>query len=325
VPDWSGLDGTATAARYRQQAEETRHHSPSYRALCLAVADDPQVLARLDSLPAPKRQPNLLLAAVRFLDGPVDTYPPFREFVLDQWDELAATMRARRTQTNEPRRCTAFLPVLAALPQPLALLEVGASAGLCLFPDRYQYRYASERGEHRIGAGPVELHCGISGAVPLPERLPQIVWRRGLDLHPLEVCDDEDVRWLRSLVWPEQRDRFQILSAAVALARDDPPQIVRGDMLDDLSAVAGEAPASATLVVLHSAALAYVAAADRPTFAAEVAQLAGSRPTVWLSNEAPGVVEGTAVDTGGRSLFVLARDTHPVALTGPHGHTLDWL
>ncbi len=39
---------------------------------------------------------------------------------------------SKRTQTNEPGRCAVLLPLLAALPQPLALLEVGASAGLCL-------------------------------------------------------------------------------------------------------------------------------------------------------------------------------------------------
>ncbi|MGV4926084.1 DUF2332 domain-containing protein [Streptomyces sp. BHT-5-2] len=33
-----------------------------------------------------------------------------------------------------------MLPVLAALPQPLALIGVGASAGLCLYPDRYRSR-----------------------------------------------------------------------------------------------------------------------------------------------------------------------------------------
>ena len=45
-------------------------------------------------------------------------------------------MMVRSTQTNEAGRCAALLPVLALLPQPLALLEVGTSAGLCLFPDR---------------------------------------------------------------------------------------------------------------------------------------------------------------------------------------------
>jgi hypothetical protein len=44
-------------------------------------------------------------------------------------------MLSRSTQTNEPARCATLLPVLAQLPQPLALNEVGASAGLCLLPD----------------------------------------------------------------------------------------------------------------------------------------------------------------------------------------------
>ena len=55
-------------------------------------------------------------------------------------------MLSRATQTNEPARCAVLLPVLARLPQPLALLEVGASAGLCLLPDHYGYDYgAAER------------------------------------------------------------------------------------------------------------------------------------------------------------------------------------
>src|SRR5882762_6636838 len=145
---------------------EVRGVSPSYEALCLGVAGDADVLARLDELPPPKRQPNLLLGAVRFLGGPVDAYRPFRDWALEHWELLAATMRERSTQTNEPRRCATLLPVLAALPQPLALLEVGPSAGLCLYPDRYAYRYQAGADEHLLGESPVELRCTISGPVP---------------------------------------------------------------------------------------------------------------------------------------------------------------
>jgi hypothetical protein len=324
MPDWIGGDGESTALRYRFMAErELAGISPSYARLCLGVADDVEVIARLDTLPGPKRQPNLLLAAVRFLGGPVSSWSGFRSFVLDRWDAVAATVLERRTQTNEAGRCAVLLPALAALEGPVALLEVGASAGLCLYPDRYGYRYVTDAGEHRVGDGPPVLSCTVTGPGPLPDRRPEIVWRGGLDLDPLDVTDDEDVRWLESLVWPEQTGRIDSLRAAVAVARADPPAIRAGDLTTDLPAAAASAPADATLVVVHSAVLAYVPVEGRRSFAASVAELAGRRPTVWLANEAPGVLDGTgAVATGGESRFVLCRDGHPIATTAPHGQAL---
>lgn len=324
MPDWVGAEGEPTAERYRQMAErEVRGISPTYELLCRGIADDGELIELLDTLPAPKRQPNLLLGAVRFLGGPVDSWQAFRQFALSRWPELAATMLERRTQTNEPGRCSAFLPVLAGIDGPIALLEVGASAGLCLFPDRWSYRYDAPDGPHRIGSGP-ELHCTASGPVPWPSRMPELVWRAGLDLHPLDVTADEDVRWLQSLIWPEQLERFGRLADAVAIARTDPPRIVAGDLLSDLSGLAAGAPADATLVIVHSAVLAYVPAALRAGFAASVDVLRAARPTVWLSNEAPGVVDGTDQPPGAPSRFVLAQDGVPLARTGPHGQSLDW-
>jgi hypothetical protein len=323
VVDWIG---GATAARYQAMAErEVAGISPSYAALCLGVATDAALLARLDTLPAPKRQPNLLLGAVRFLDGPVDAWPAFRAFAMERWDDIAATMLARRTQTNEAGRCAVLLPVLAALPQPLALLEVGASAGLCLLPDRYAYLYTRPprgRGSRPtvLGDSQLVLRCVTDG--PRPQTLPEVVWRAGLDLNPLDVRDDEDVRWLRSLIWPEQTGRFATLDGAVEIARRDPPRVVVGDLLTDVGQLAAEAPADATLVIFHSAVLAYVPADVRSGFADQVAAIAADRPTVWLSNEAPGVVVDHPATPGS---FVLARDGEPLALTRPHGQALEWL
>lgn len=320
--DWVGNDGMTTARRYRFMGEsQLRGVSPSYERLCLGVAHDAEVIERLDSLPAAKRQPNLLLGAVRFLDGPVADYRDFRTFVITQWDALAATMLSRQTQTNEASRCTALLPVLAALPQPLALLEVGASAGLCLQPDRYAYRYDDRS---VVGTSSLVLSCRTSGAVPVPTAMPTVVWRRGLDLNPLDVRDDEQMRWLRSLIWPEQAERFGIFEKALAIARADPVRIARGDLTSDLVAVAADAPRSATLVVYHSAVLAYLDGDGRRRFRAQLAQLAESRPTVWVSNEGPGVCVEIEQPPGPVP-FVLARDGAALAFTGPHGDTVDWL
>ena len=319
--DWAGHDGMRTAARYRGMVAQVHGVSPSYERLCVGVAEDTELIGRLDTLPRPKRQPNLLFGAVRYHDGPVDSYGPFRDFVLDRWDVVSDTMDHRRTQTNEPRRCTTLLPVLASLPQPLALLEIGASAGLCLLPDRYAYRYD---GGGLLGCSPVVFNCATRGGVPVPNALPSVAWRAGLDLHPLDVRSADDVRWLRALIWPEQGNRFVHFDRAVELARGADIEVRSGDLTRDLVAFASAAPHSATLVVFHSAVLAYLDDGERRLFQEQLAAVRQSRPLVWLSNEGPGVVVDVPI-TSPAVPFVLATDHVPVALTGPHGDWMEWL
>jgi hypothetical protein len=306
------------AARYRRfAAAEAAGHSPLYEALALGVAGDAAVLAFLAGLPPGKQQPNLLFAALRHVAGTPADFPSFRTTLLRQADAVRAVMLARGTQTNEAARCAVLLPVLARLPQPLALLEVGASAGLCLLPDRYGYDY----GGHRLGGAPV-FACDPRGGTPVPAELPLVAWRAGLDLNPIDVGDPDQAGWLETLVWPDQPHRLACLRAALAVARAAPPSVRRGDLLTGLPALAVEAPAGATLVVFHSAALAYVAdPASRAAFAAAVRALGA----VWVSNEAPGVFPAMAAAPGPRGAFLLAVDGVPVAWTDPHGAWIDWI
>jgi hypothetical protein len=313
--------GLSAAENYRAFAEEARGRSPRYESLAGSVAEDAAILGFLGSLPAEKRQPNLLFAAARYLlDGQADI-GRLRALVSQRRAELAGVMLARRTQTNEPARCATLLPALAQLPPPLALIEVGASAGLTLLFDRYSYDYAGHQITGEDPLAPV-LRCEPRGPVPLPARVPEITWRAGLDLNPLDVTSDDDVRWLSCLVWPGEGDREQRLAAAVASARRDPPVVHRGDLLTDLPALAAEAPADATLVVFHSAVLAYLAPAGRRRFAGIVRGL----PAVWLSNEGPGVVPGLPVPPYQGAPFVLGRDGRTaLALTEGHGSWVRWL
>ena len=310
------------AENYREFARLEAHgRSPAYETLAESVAGDPAILRFLTELPPEKRQPNLLFAAARYLLGAPADIAHLRAMVSQASIELSEQMLARRTQTNEPARCATLLPVLARLPQPLALLEVGASAGLTLLVDRYSYDY----GGHQIaGSDPraPTLRCAPQGPVPLPARLPQVIWRAGLDINPLDVNNDDDVRWLGCLLWPGEGDREQRLAAAVATARRDPPPVHRGDLLDDLPALAAQAPAEATLVVYHTSVLAYVTMDKRRQFAAAVAGLGA----VWLSNEGPGVVPDLPVPPYDGSPSVLARDGHTLlAFADPHGTWLHWL
>ncbi|MEV4810358.1 DUF2332 domain-containing protein [Micromonospora avicenniae] len=296
---------------------ELRGVSPAYERLALAVSRDDELLARLGTLPPAKRQPNLLFGVVRLLGGPVEDPAAFHDFAVTHWPAVEAEMRVRATQTNEAGRCAVLLPLLAALPQPLALLEVGASAGLCLYPDRYAYRY----GDQRLGAGEPVLECTADALVP-PTRLPEVVWRAGLDLNPLDVTDTADLAWLDALIWPEHAHRRERLRAAAAVAAAEPPLLVRGDLVDDLPALAAQAPADATLVVFHTSVLYQVPPPRRAAFVDLVRQLPGH----WISNEAPDVLayEGLPEQPGQALHNVLALDGRPLAWARGHGQSMVW-
>ncbi|HEY0700208.1 MAG TPA: DUF2332 domain-containing protein [Micromonospora sp.] len=308
-----------TADRYVEFADrEARGVSPAYERLCRAISRDDDVLALLDTLPPASRQPNLLFGVVRLLGGPVEDPAAFHDFTVANWAAVEAELRIRAVQTNEAGRCAVLLPVLAALPQPLALLEVGASAGLCLYPDRYAYRY----GDRLVGTGEPVLDCAATGMVP-PARRPEVVWRAGLDLNPLDVTDPADLAWLDALVWPEHAHRRARLRAAMAVAAADPPLLVRGDLVDDLPALAARAPAGATLVVFHSSVLYQVPAARRDAFVEVVRGLPGH----WLANEAaPEVLPHATLPAppDGAAYNVLALDGTPLAWTRSHGQAITW-
>ncbi|HWF65414.1 MAG TPA: DUF2332 domain-containing protein [Rhizomicrobium sp.] len=313
----------AIAAAYREFARAAQGRSPLYVEIASGVAEDEMLLARVTALPKEKQQPNLLLAAAKYLFGTARDWPQFRERVESHWDAVQVVMLARRTQTNEPARCATLLPLLALLPQPLALLEVGASAGLCLLPDKYAYDYDGHLvGPTKDDANAPLFHCIANDATPLPKKNIEVVWRAGLDLNPLDVRADGDVRWLHALVWPGEGEREKLLDQALAVARADPPRIGQGDLRHDLAPLAASAPKDATLVIFHSAVLNYVAdAGEREAF---VRQMQATRAR-WISNEGVGFYDlGIARAWPAGSYFILALDGKAVARTESHGASIEW-
>jgi hypothetical protein len=324
-----GTDPRSTIAEgFRRFAREAAGRSESYVEIAEAVAASPWTLDFLAAMPQAKWQPNVLLAVVRYLFGTPGSGREFVALVAAHADEIAATMAVRSTQTNEPARCATLLPVLARLPQPLALLEVGASAGLCLLPDYYAYSYGGAREVEpgaTCGIEPPRFSCRAGAGTPLPERNVEVAWRAGLDLSPVDLSDDAEVRWLEALVWPGEEYRLPRLRAACEAARAVSPRVVRGDLRSDLAALAAQAPEHATLVVFHTAVLAYVRdAADREAFARSVAEVGA----VWIANEGPSNIPGVAAPPTAHpdpAAFLLCVDAEPVAWTDGHGTWIDWL
>jgi hypothetical protein len=271
--------------------------SPLYARLARSIAADPELLA----LAAEARStpvPNLLLGAVHYLllkgathplaafypsltDRPrtdADPYPVFQAFCREHQDAIRDLLRTRRVQTNEVRRCACLLPAFAyvarlAPDRPLALLEIGPSAGLNLLWDRYGYDYGTG-GQYGDPQSPVQLRCTLRGArrPPLPITLPPVAWRAGLDLNPVDVRDPDAVLWLRALIWPEHHERAALLAAALPLVQQDPPPLIAGDALDLLPAILPTVPAEATLCIFHSFTLNQFPHAARERFLAILAE-----------------------------------------------------
>jgi hypothetical protein len=322
----TSLDPDApTAERYRAFAEvDARGMSATYDEWALGVADDPATIALIDELPPAKRQPNLVFSAARFQGAPAGPYSLFRTWLAEHWIEVRAIALSHATQTNEAARCALLLPALGGIEGPLALLEVGASAGLCLYPDRYSYRYTGHP-QLDPGDGPsaVVLECEASADVPVPRGLPEVVWRAGIDLNPLDVTHADDLAWLDALIWPEHDDRRARLQAAARIAAAGPPRIVAGDLNERLAALAAEAPTEATLVVFHTVVLAYLPEPERARFVEAVRKLPGH----WLSAEARSVLPAIAVrdDVENDSTdLVLALDGEQIAWVQPHGRAIRW-
>lgn len=316
---------------YRWFAGEAEATSPVWGRFCRWVADTPALHPRLDALGGRKRQPNLFLGAIRYLGGPTEPGDGFLAWCDARWPDLERVVLARATQTNEPGRCAVLAPLLASLPGPVALLEAGASAGLCLIPDRYRYAYTGEMRAVIPGpaAGPDAplLACEVTGTPPASPADLTIAARAGLDPNPLRPDDPDDASWLRALVWPGEDEREARLAAALDAAAVDPPDVLMGSLPEDLDRLLSLAPADCTPVLMHSATLAYLPRSERDAVERAV-RGAGVR---WVSFEGPTIVTSIRPKLTDdpawrdRPHFVLALDGEPVARCSAHGGWVSWL
>lgn len=363
-------DETELARRFLASADDSRARAPLNAALARIVADDPDLLRLLGHAPPTQRLPVLLFAAIHdlLLRDPggaqlAEWYPNLvadprspddpalaavlRSFVADRRGEIVALVAGRRVQTNEVGRCALLLPavgLVAAEVGPVALLDVGASAGLNLLLDHYSYRY--DDGPTIGGPSPVELVCSTRGAGPVPTILPEIAARLGVDRDPVDVTDPDDARWLEACCWPDQADRFARLREAIAIAADHPPTVVTGDgagdverLVDDLVDHPGDRvgrirPAgSVHPIVTTTWVLNYLDADGRVAFVSALDRVGARRDLSWVLAEAPALTpelpHGGPIDEQ-RTVLALVRwrggrrTVTQLAVCHPHGYWIHW-
>jgi hypothetical protein len=201
-------------------------------------------------------------------------------------------------QTNEVQRSAALLPgllwVTARTGLPLALLEIGASAGLNLWCERWFH----DHGRWHWGdpAAPLALHADWRGDVPSEAGADlQVLERAGCDANPIDLTQPDEGLRLASFIWPDQPERLARLhaarqAAAVWMAQEG-LALQRSHALDFVTRqLSAPRPGRAT-VLMHSVVWQYIDAAERDAIAATV-EAAGARataaaPLAWLRFEPP--------------------------------------
>lgn len=292
-----------------------------YETLSHGVAADDALLDLLSHTPSDQRRPSLLFAAVNKVlathpDAPLAAYYPihgggrpvddhlvaaFADFCAAHADELAPLLRDGSTQTNEIRRCVALRIALdhvaSRWPGPLALAEIGASAGLNLAFDRYRYRV----GDQESGTSPVVISCELRGSGGLLGTPPEITSRLGIDLHPVRLADPDQRAWLAAFIWPEDVAGLATLRRAMdlVLATGSPP-VVRGDATVDTARLLADLPGREPVVIFTASLLSYLDADARMAFVSQLDEVARQRPVAWAFAEAPGLLA-----TSGLSLAAL--------------------
>ena len=373
MPDAARGDAERLARIQRRFAEFAAEYAalPLYSSICRHVAGDRDLASMLLAARPGQARPVLWLAALHDLvlrrpdlaaaqwypsvvgssHVPVgDPWPDVRHTVLEHREELLARIATHGTQTNEVNRAVYVALGLAVAArdvrrEPLALVELGASAGLLLAVDRYAVRLDSPRGELVVGDPGSTVRCvgrDRSGAAvgqgPGGLDLPPIRGRVGLDLDPVDLSDRDAVRWLEACLWPEVPGRVERFRAARDLLQGRQPEVRRGDMVEGLPGAVGvarqQAGSESHVVVFSSWALTYLEPSRRADLEAAVSSLARDCVALsWLTAEppacAPGIVPPGGVDDGATVVGLrrwrggVEREPARLGTTHPHGAWVD--
>jgi hypothetical protein len=225
-----------------------------------------------------------------------EVWPAARAFLARERDWVAAFIQSA-PQTNEVRRSIALLAGFLAFAKdwsgPVDMLEIGASAGLNLNWDRFNYRTQSWSWG---GESPVEIDTSWSGVAPPIEVRPNVRHRAACDLNPLDIDDPAQLLRLRSYIWPDQPERLARFDGAVALAQQAQVKVDRADAAEWLKQKLGVRARDAATIVYHSIFLQYpprearAAIIDAIREAGEAATL--EAPVAWVRLEPEALTDG---------------------------------
>jgi hypothetical protein len=206
-------------------------------------------------------------------------------------------------QTNEVARSGVLLggllTIAAETGLPLALNEIGASAGVNLHPDCYGYDLGAGR---RWGSpdAPLTIDCDWRGSAPPLGAPLRIVSRAGADLAPIDAADIESCERVLAYIWPDQSTRLMRTAAALAHVVAHPVKLECAEAADWVEARLAEPVQSGVVqVLMHSITWQYFPEETQARITAALAWAGAAAsmdaPLAWLRLEPDGTPGSAAI------------------------------
>ncbi|KAF0819945.1 hypothetical protein KIS4809_1217 [Bacillus sp. ZZV12-4809] len=288
---------------------ECRGSSNLYEFLSNKIAEDNELLVLASEARDGQPVPNLFFGAIHYLllkgkdhelkeyypsleedpRNPQDAFQCFKDFCRLNSQEIKEILKTKIVQTNEVRRCAYLFPVFSYIFQqaqkPLALIEIGTSAGLQLLWDKYSYSYGTGKIYGNSNAD-VHLTSEIRGRnVPIfPEEMPPVASRTGVDLHINDLNNQEDFLWLYSLIWPEHLERRNLFEQAAKCLKENPVRLIEGDGAKLLPGLVKEIPDDHSICVFHTHVANQMPAEGKEQLLAEITACGQNRDIFHIYN-----------------------------------------
>ena len=271
-----------------------------------------------------------LTAAYPSADGKGDVDEAWRvaRRLIGEKPEHFQDFMGHEPQTNEVRRSACliggFLEVARATGLPLRSLEIGASAGLNQYWDRFRYTLGSV-GQWGAEDSPVVIDTEWEGRAPAVTATVRVVARAACDRKPVRISDPVARRRLRAYVWADQIDRMTRLDQAIALATSAGISVEEADAVTWTRARAGPMEGTAT-VLYHSVFWQYVPTEGQVALRAAIEghgqAASATAPFAWLRMEPP---PNDLANMELRLTLWPGGEERLLARVHPHGARVEWL
>jgi hypothetical protein len=285
---------------------ECKDNSALYYTLSIKIANDVALLKITTATRIGQPIPNIFFAAIHYLllknsEHELAKYYPsiqkkqiaaipfslFKTFCTAHENEIKEIISTRIVQTNVINRCSYLMPIfskiIAAENRPTTIIDIGTSAGLTLNFDKYEYWYNDQKiyGDSKV----INKSNILSSDIPIVFPITQHITKIGIDQNIIDPTDEDEILWLKALIWTDQLERFVAIEEALKLDELKNINFIEAKAITDFEKEILNADKTQTLIVYATHVLYQFSDRDKNEFYAMLERVGQKTDFYFLSVE----------------------------------------